>query len=647
MRKVLRILLFILLGLIAITVIGAIVMVVKWNEESKANMRLLGPEAPTITIAGYSFRDLNKNGELDTYEDARADITARVDDLVSQMTLEEKAGSMFITMIGMNPDGGLHEKPMLSEPMSFFIKSNSHLVAKLKMNHFNVVQSTTAAAMADWAHNLQKLGERTRLGIPITIASDPRHVATENIGAGIPTPFFSRWCSPLGFGAIRDSVVMREFGEIARQEYRAIGITVALSPMADLATEPRWTRVNGTFGEDAELSAMLTSAYIRGFQGDSITERSVACMAKHFPGAGPQKDGEDAHFPYGKDQAYPGGQFDYHLIPFEKGVFPNHPPYIMPYYGVAVGQTSEDVGFAFNNEIITGMLREKYEYEGVVCTDWMVVTENPFKPVSAYGAEGLSPAERVKRIIDAGCDMFGGESVPELIIENVQAGLLSEERIDESVKRIMLQKFKLGLFDDPFPKKEDLQVIGNRSFVEKGLEAQRKSLVLLKNENDILPLSEHSKVYVHGIEKEAAIEFANVVPKPEYADVVVIKLQTPFDPRSEYMLERFFPQGRLNYNEEELNEVLSLTTEKPVISIMTLNRPTIFPEINAASDAVIADFECDDEALFDLIFGRFNPSGKLPIELPSSAEAVEEQMEDMPYDSRNPLYKFGHGLSFN
>ena len=106
--------------------------------------------------------------------------------------------------------------------------------------------------MATWNNNIQKMAERTRLGIPVTIATDPRHGATENPGASIPTPFYSKWCSPLGFAAIGDTVLMREFGDIARQEYTALGIRLSLSPMADLATEPRWGRINGTFGADAE-----------------------------------------------------------------------------------------------------------------------------------------------------------------------------------------------------------------------------------------------------------------------------------------------------------------------------------------------------------------------------------------------------------
>ena len=108
---------------------------------------------------------------------------------------------------------------------------------------------------------------------------------------------------------------MEEFGDTARREYLAVGIRVALHPMADLATEPRWARIVGTFGEDAELVGRLTAAYIRGFQGETLGPHSVACMVKHFPGGGPQKDGEDPHFSYGREQVYPGDNLEYHLAP--------------------------------------------------------------------------------------------------------------------------------------------------------------------------------------------------------------------------------------------------------------------------------------------------------------------------------------------
>lgn len=646
MKRLLKILLYTVAVLAILFLCVYLFFSIKMKTASSRNMKLIGEEAPVLTVEGHQFRDLNKNGKLDVYEDSRAELETRVNDLLSQMNLDEKAGTMFITMINAGKDGKLSEMPEPGNSLSLFLETNSGMIAKKKMNHFNVLWAKSAEQMIKWNNNIQNLAERTRLGIPITIASDPRHSTKDNPGASIPTSFFSSWPSPLGFAAADDTLLTREFGDIARQEYTAIGIRVALSPMADLATEPRWGRSNGTFGEDAELSARMTKAYVLGFQGEELGPQSVACMTKHFSGGGPQKDGEDAHFPYGKDQVYPGDNFDYHLIPFTKGAFPAKTAQIMPYYGVPVGQTSEDVGFAYNKEIITGLLREKYGFEGIVCTDWGLITDSKMKPAAAYGVENLSYSERAAKIIDAGCDMFGGEAIPDIVVELVQSGKISEARIDASIKRILRDKFRMGLFDNPFLSEEGLKIYGNKHFIESGKKLQRKSLVLLKNENNILPIKPDTKIYLTGFSKEAAEFSASIVSKPEDADVIIQKLKTPFDPRSTYIIERFFHQGRLDFPDEDKAEILKLMTIKPTITIMTLERPAVFPEINKASKAVIADFNCSDEILFELLSGKFKPGGKLPFELPSSPEAVKNQKEDVPYDSQDPLYPFGAGISF-
>lgn len=646
MKKAFKIIGYLLAGLILILLCAYIFFYIRWQNTSTENMALLGEKAPRLTIEGHTFRDLNKNGQLDAYEDERAPMETRITDLLGQMTLEEKAGLMFINMIVMGAEGELHEIPSLFDPLTIMMETNSTYIARKKMNHFNSIQSTSAKAMAIWHNEIQTLAERTRLGIPVTLASDPRHSAVENIGASIPTPFFSKWCSPLGFAAIGDMTLMKAFGDIARQEYTALGIRLALSPMADLATEPRWCRVNGTFGEDAALSARLTKAYIDGFQGDSLGPSSVACMTKHFPGGGPQKDGEDAHFPYGVEQVYPGNHFDYHLIPFEKGAFAANTAQIMPYYGIPVGQTDEEVAFAFNKAIITGLLREKYQFDGVVCTDWGLIRDSFAKPASAWGVEHLSEVERVVKALDAGCDMFGGDANPEWILEAVQSGKVNESRIDTSARRILRDKFRLGLFDNPYLDIEKIAIIGNPEFIAKGREAQRKSLVLLKNEANILPLKKDAKVYVQGIDGEIAKNFAQITSRPEDADYIILKLYTPFEPRDEYFLESFFRQGRLDFPADEKAEILSLIESKPTITVMAIDRPPVIPGINAKTKALIADFACEDAVILELIFGQFQPTGRLPIELPASAAAVAAQKEDVPYDSENPLYPFGYGLSY-
>ncbi len=648
MKKFFKILLYILAGIILFLAVAYLFFYVKWKKASSENMALLGPEAPVITVEGHTFRDLNKNGKLDIYEDSGQTVDARVEDLISRMNIEEKAGMLFFQMMVMDEDGSTSEIPTFTNPFSLVLESPSSQIARKLMNHFNILEAPSAEAMIKWNNELQKMAERTRLGIPITVGSDPRHGKGMNIGTSISTRFFSRWPSPLGLAATRDSALVHEFADIARQEYLAVGIRVALHPMADLATEPRWARVNGTFGEDACLSAKLTGAYVLGFQGDSLTSNSVACMTKHFSGGGPQEDGWDAHFASGPGQVYPGNNFDYHLIPFTEGAFPAGTAMIMPYYGIPKGQTSEDVGFAFNKDIITGLLRDSLGFDGVVCTDWAIVTDMFIKEAAAWGVEHLSEKERVKKIFDAGCDMIGGDSRTDLVLELVKEGRVPESRIDVSVRRILKSKFILGIFDNPYLDENQLSVFKNQTFKEKGKEAQRKSMVLLKNENDLLPLNKGIKVYSAGIDKEILSEYAKVVKTPEDADVIIQKLTTPTSPPPEGagFLENIFPQGRLDFPQDELTEILKLINKKPTVTVLTIDRPPVVPEIDNASKAMIAEFEIEDDIIFEMIFGEFNPSGKLPIEIPSSMQAVENQYEDVPYDSENPLYPFGHGLSY-
>ena len=653
MKKALKIIGITLLSIIVVIILVFQIFASGRAKQAKELYALLGEEAPVLNVDGESYRDLNKNGKLDVYEDSRADIEDRVLDLLAQMTLEEKAGTMFVSMIGMTSEGEPFDKPKLSRNpfdmmIALMVPPASELLITKKLNSYNILNAYDPDIMALFNNNMQKIAERMRLGIPITIATDPRHSADNNPGASILTASFSSWPNPLGLAATRDTMLVREFGDIARQEYRAVGITVALHPMADLATEPRWARINGTFGEDAYLSAAMTKAYVLGFQGDSLGEKSVACMSKHFSGGGPQLDGNDPHFPFGKDQVYPGDNFDYHVIPFVEGALAAHTAQIMPYYGIPVGQTDEDVAFAFNKTIITDLLRDSLHFDGVVCTDWIIISDSKIKEASAWGVEDLTPIQRIKKVLDAGCDQFGGEYVPELIVELVETGQITEERINISVRRILRDKYRLGLFDNPYvDEQEALKIAGNDSFVEKGKQAQAKSMVLLKN-NDLLPLKEGIKIYAEGMTDLSGIEkYGELVKKPEDADVIVTRISTPWEKRKGgSLLENFFRGGRLNYSEEELEEILGLIEQKPTVVVANLYRPTVLTEINELCAALMADFDTSDEVLADVLFGKREAMGKLPFELPSSQEAVEKQMEDLPYDSENPLYPFGHGLSF-
>ncbi|HVS95856.1 MAG TPA: glycoside hydrolase family 3 N-terminal domain-containing protein [Puia sp.] len=605
----------------------------------------------TLTTAdGFSYRDLNHNGRLDIYEDKRQPVTARVDDLLKQMNLEEKAGMLFINGARINDDGSIEDRPATG--MFAFAPNALRLVREKKMNHFNLWQVPSPAAMAKWYNAMQRyVQDSTRLGIPITIASDPRNHFSSNIFA-MTANTFSQWCEPLGLGAIGDSALTRQFADISRREYLAVGIREALHPQVDLATEPRWPRISGTFGEDAMLTARMAKAYILGYQGDRLDSNSVATMTKHFPGGGPQKEGLDPHFPFQKGQVYPGHRFNYHLVPFE-AAFAAHTAAIMPYYGVPMGQTSENVGFSYNKDIITGLLRNKYHYDGVVCTDWGLVTDanlgGTVWPARAWGVEQLSREDRVKKIIDAGVDQFGGENCPELVLQLVKEGRIGEARIDTSVRRLLTQKFELGLFDNPYVDESRVaRFVGNPEYLRAGEASQRRAMTLLKNDKKVLPLTPGKwKIYIRNIDPKVAAAYGTVVYDPKKADIAIVRLKTPFYPvESPIMMARMFHHGDLDFKGKQKDSILQLLNTVPTIVDIYLDRPAVIPDISAKAKGLLADFGASDGAVLDVIFGKAKPGGHLPIELPSSMAAVRAQKEDVPYDSKAPLYKFGYGLSY-
>ncbi len=594
---------------------------------------------------GLEFRDLNKNGKLDIYEDPRQSIEARVEDLLSQMTLAEKAGLLFINGAVVNDDASIEEKPGAPGHGGVAIQQ----MVEQKMSHFNLWQIPDAEVVAAWHNKLQAFAEQTRLGIPVTIASDPRNHFSNNIFA-MRASGFSQWCETLGFAAIGDAELVRRFADIVRREYLAVGIRMALHPQIDLATEPRWPRISGTFGEDAALTARLVTAYIDGFQGEELGAHSVACMTKHFPGGGPQNEGLDPHFEFQKGQVYPGDNFDYHLIPFE-AAFAAGTAAIMPYYGIPVDQTDENVAMAYNKAIITGLLREKYGYDGVVCTDWGLITDTHIAgtvwPARAWGVEHLSEAERVLKALEAGVDQFGGESCAHHVVALMESGRLSEARVDESVRRVLRLKFQLGLFDNPFVDENQVaQILGHSESVAAGFDSQRRAITVLKNGGAVLPLSGRPRVFVKNVDAAVAAEYGDVVSTPADADFAILRVDTPWVPvETDNPFARGFHHGDLDFKGEALAEILALLETAPTIVVIYLDRPAVIPEISAAAQALLADYGASDAAVLEVIFGRSRPEGKLPFELPSSMDAVRRQHADVPHDSENPLYPFRFGLA--
>jgi beta-glucosidase len=597
-----------------------------------------------LNVDGYEFRDLNKNNILDAYEDHRLDSKVRTEDLLKKMTLEEKVGQMFHPPFTLNPDIWM----LIYE---IAIRGNQLTESQIlfdNISHFNLYGNPSPENLAKEINNFQRVASKTRLGIPVTISSDPIHEVPKGGGvASFSVDGFSKWPSQLGFAATNDPAIVKEFAEIAKEEYLAVGIRTALHPMSDLATEPRWARNFGTFGSSAEISSQMTIAYMDGFQGNKIDHNSVLTMVKHFPGGGPQKDGLDAHLYSGKDQTYPGNNFDYHLIPFKEAV-KNNLKVIMPYYGIPVDQTEENVAMAFNKFIITDLLREDIGFNGVVCSDWGIITGRH------WGVDDLSIEQRYEKSINAGIDQFGGEADTSYLIKLVKEDKIPESRIDSSVRRILINKFDLGLFDNPYVDVTNVQhKVNTLKNIDAGLDAQRKSLVLLEN-NGILPLKKENKVFIDGLDKNIAQKFGNVVKKSSDADVIIMYVHTVFNENQESGLNRIFdnflsklfPNGDLRFNRNIINKIKEYSKEKELIVIVDLNRPAILDDIKKSTSSLIGTFGVSDQVIFEGIYGRFNPSGKLPFEIPSSMDAVLNQKEDLPDDTLNPTYEFGYGISY-
>ncbi|WP_408003853.1 glycoside hydrolase family 3 protein [Puerhibacterium puerhi] len=603
------------------------------------------------------------------YRDPSLPVAERVADLLGRMTLEEKAGQLFQTMVEIGPGGELAEG---GSPMG--VEATSSMVVGKHMTHLNVLAAPrTAREFAAWHNRLQRLAASTRLGIPVTVSTDPRNAFTDNPGTALLSGPFSQWPETLGLAAVRDERLVEEHADAARREYLAVGIRTALHPQVDLATEPRWARASGTFGEDADLAARLGAAYVRGFQATGEVARaagldggfgpeSVSTMTKHFPGGGPQQDGEDPHFPYGREQVYPGGAFGTHLLPFP-ALIAAGTRQMMPYYGMPVGlevdlgdgpEPIEQVGFGFNKQILTRLLRERLGFDGIICTDWGLVTDvemfgRPF-PARAWGVEHLTPLERVAKILDAGADQLGGEACPELVVELVRSGRVSEERLDVSVRRLLAEKFVLGLFDERRYVDEDAaeRVVGHPDLVAAGRRAQSRAVTVLQNAADgaaRLPLAAGLRVYVEGLaEGESLGAGDTLVAAPKEADVALLRLKAPFEERGPGF-ESFFHAGSLEFPADVVAHVRDVASRVPTIVDVYLDRPAILAPLVEAAATVVVNFGAGLPALLDALTGTVPPEGRLPFDLPRSMAAVEASREDVPFDTADPLFRFGDGLS--
>jgi beta-glucosidase len=738
----------------------------KWSETGTGSLRIVSnKEGQTLgydttshvkilTVNGLAFKDLNKNGKLDIYEDWRKTAEERAKDLASKMTVEQIAGLMLYSghqsiPAGTNrffgaatykgkpfPESGAKASDLTDQQIKFLTDDN--------LRHVLITSVTSPEIAAVWNNNVQALVEGIGLGIPSNNSSDPRHRSASDVEYNVGSAGqISMWPGSLGMAATFDPAVVKEFGQIGSKEYRALGISTALSPQIDIATEPRWSRVSGTFGESPQLSAEMARAYVDGFQ-TSLNEKaisggwgytSVNTMIKHWPGGGPEEGGRDAHFSFGKYAVYPGNNLADHLIPFTEGALKldgetKMASAVMPYYTISTGidtKNNENVGNSYNQYIINDLLRGKYNYDGVICTDWGVTKDETAVDgfgTTCWGVETLSVAERHYKIIMAGVDQFGGNNDAGPVIEAYKMGVkehgeeFMRTRMEQSAVRLLKNIFRVGLFENPYLNVEETKsIVGNVEFMKAGYSAQVKSIVLLKNQAKALPVAKNRKVYIPKKHTPAGRNFfgmvtpesfdypinLNIVKKyyevtenPADADFALVVISSPNsgtgydqadikkggngyvpislqygaykavdgrasslaggDPLEKFTNRTYKGKTISAVNAEDLKMVLDarkVMKDKPVIVSIAMSKPMVFSEFERSANAILVNFEVQDQAILDIISGTSEPSGLLPLQMPVDMKTVELQKEDVPFDmvchidSEGNTYDFAFGLNWS
>ncbi len=666
-------------GAVALTSRGVVLASHGFDGQEGGRARVVQPvlgrrSVEILKVDGLEFRDLNRNGKLDPFEDWRLSAEARTADLMGQMTLEEMAGVM---VHGTVPTAGaLGAIGAGGAGSGYDLTKVKRLVGEQHVNSFITRLSGSARFLAEQNNAVQALAEETRLGIPATISTDPRHHFQEVLGASAAGTIFSQWPEPLGFAAIDDVALTRRFGDIARQEYAAVGIREALSPQADLVTEPRWARANGTFGEDPMLAKRMVKAYVEGFQGGDagLNRDSVLTVVKHWVGYGAEKDGWDGHNYYGRFAEISGKNLEQHIIPFT-GAFEAQVAGVMPTYAILQGATVdgkplEQVGAGFSKQLLQDLLRDKYKFRGVVVSDWGITSDcndgckngvpagqkaGPGNIGMPWGVEGLTREERFAKSIGAGVDQVGGTEESSYIVSAVKDGKLTEARVREAAGRVLLQKFQMGLFEQPYADVEKADgIVGRKEFVRAGEEAQARAVVLLENKavkgKALLPVAGGKKVFLVNVKAEAARAAGLVVVEDvAQADFAIVRAPAPYEgTHPGYFFGGRQHEGRLNFvdSDKAYAELLRVSAVVPTVFTTTLERPLILTNVKPHATVLLGDFGIGDGPLLDVITGKVKAVGKLPFELPSSVEAVQKQKGDVPHDSAAPLYRFGFGLKY-
>ena len=651
-------------GLSALCLLSACIADGEPQEQSGAvQIELSSRSIPIIEIDGLRFRDLNRNGGLDQYEDWRLTPMQRAQDLLAQMRLDEKAGQIAHGNIFPNANFG-------EVATGYDLNQAEAALADHQITTFIPFAALDHKVHAEQNNAMQEIAETGRLGIPFMISTDPRHHSFDVFGQSSVGNGYSQWPETLGFAALDDVELTYRFAQIAAQEYRATGFTRALSPQADLATEPRWSRVFGTFGEDSQIAARHVSAYIRGFQGSDkgVVAGGVPTVVKHWVGYGAAKDGWDAHNYYGRFAALKSEDFPNHVAPFDSA-FDAGVASVMTAYSIfegleVNGEKVEPVGGTYSKVLVSGLLRNEKGFDGVVLSDWAVTSDcsdackfgrpegaypDPVAEAStAWGVLELSRAERFAKAMNVGVDQFGGVDDTTAILEAINSGLISTERLDDAVLRILIQTFQTGLFDNPFVDVEAVDSVVNSPEIRAlAIQTQARATVLLKGNPAPFNSSNGLKLYLYGANPDTYEDAGYTITRNlEDADLVLARLSTPFETlHPNYFFGMQQHEGSLAFDDE--GDVVSFlksakASNAYLIVDVAMDRPAVLTSIVDLADTLFANFGASDAAMLSVLEGDVHPEGRLPFELPSSMDAVAAQDSGKPADSENPLFELGY-----
>lgn len=674
-----------------------------------------------ITVDGLEFKDLNGDGQLNPYEDWRLPADERAKDLIARMNNREKAGMFILTdkPMGISVEEGEptshngvisevdkdHEKPTPKHEYP-----TSTLINDFQLRRFIVRENAKPGQMVEFTNALQEIAEESRLGIPMVVISNSRNENEDVTFNAAQSPReFTTFPGTLGLAAMDDLELIKQFAEIGHEEFLANNIRKGYMYMVDTATDPRWFRTYGTFGENPEAISEIAEVIIPAFQGDVLADDSIALTIKHFPGGGARENGFDPHYAEGKFNVYPteNSLETYHLPPF-KAAIKHNPASIMPYYAIPSEEKSatpqapfdrgfdEAIAFAYNKQFNQELLRDELGFKGYVNSDTGVLGS------MAWGAEDLSLTERAAKIIEAGTNVVSGTTDVDAFQEAIESGMVEENRVNQLVQQLLEEMFNLGLFDNPYKDAAAAKAVTNTPEKQAvAYKAHQKSVVLLKNENNVLPLTSDKlagkKVYVELFTKiynEEEMAQRRRLGNPNNTDEINAKLPS--------LIKEAFPELDIvdDYNEADvailfaepisgsyfeatptyldlqIHSETNVDTEKikaihdaveTTIINVNLDLPFILENIEPLADGLTVSFDTFLQAILDVMLGKVSPTGKLPLTLPKNDAAVEvdengicaspndvsgydkEKYMDRPYtyeDNQGNKYVYGFGLTY-